>query len=149
MSPAEVLYAKVLSLEAEVADLQARVAWFQRQMFAGSRSGKLPIESAAQTKLGLVEVPQSQQAAKTQTVSDERRAPAPEKQPQPAEVFAQLPVHEIVEIIPDEVQVEPGAFEKISEERTFEVESRRGRGVIPAVFFPPTHARGHAKALVS
>ena len=122
MPPAEVLYAKVLSLEAEVADLQARVAWFQRQMFAGSRSEKLPIESAAQTKLGLAEVPQSQQAAKTQTVSYERRAPAPEKRPQPAEVFAQLPVHEIVEIIPDEVQAEPGAFEKISEERTFEVE---------------------------
>ena len=122
MPPAEVLYAKVLSLEAEVADLQARVAWFQRQMFAGSRSEKLPIESAAQTKLGLAEVPQSQQAAKTQTVSYERRAPEPEKRPQPAEVFAQLPVHEIVEIIPDEVQAEPGAFEKISEERTFEVE---------------------------
>jgi transposase len=122
MPPAEVLYAKVLSLEAEVADLQARVSWFQRQMFAGSRSEKLPIESAAQTKLGLAEVPQSQQAAKTQTVSYERRAPAPEKRPQPAEVFAQLPVHEIVEIIPDEVTAEPGAFEKISEERNFEVE---------------------------
>ena len=122
MPPAEVLYAKVLSLDAEVADLQARVAWFQRQMLAGSRREKLPIESAAPTKRGLAEVPQSQQAAKTQTVSYERRAPAPEKRPQPAEVFAQLPVHEIGAIIPDEVQAEPGAFEKISEERTFEVE---------------------------
>lgn len=73
MPPAEILYAKVLSLEAEVADLQARVAWFQRQMFAGSRSEKLPVESPAQTKLGLSEVPQSQPEAKTQTVSYERR----------------------------------------------------------------------------
>ena len=40
----------------------------------------------------------------------------------PAEVFTKLPVHEIVEIIPDEVKAEPDAFEKISEERTFEAE---------------------------
>ena len=120
MPPSEILYAKVLSLEAEVADLQAQVAWFQRQMFAGGRSEKLPVESTDQAKLGLPEVPQ--QEAKTQAVSYERRAPAPEKRPQPAEVFAQLPVHESVEIIPEEVQAEPEAFEKISEERTFEVE---------------------------
>ena len=31
MPPAEILYAKALSLEAEAADLQARVAWFQRR----------------------------------------------------------------------------------------------------------------------
>ena len=40
MPPAEKLYAKVLSLEAEVTDLRAQVAWFQRQMFAGGRSEK-------------------------------------------------------------------------------------------------------------
>ncbi len=120
MPPATELYAKVLSLEAEVADLQAQVAWFQRQMFAGSRSEKLPAESPTQAKLGLPESPQRE--AKSQTVSYERRAPAPEKRPMPAEVFTQLPVHETVEIIPDEVQAEPEAFEKISEERTFEVE---------------------------
>ena len=31
MPPVEILYAKALSLEAEAADLQARVAWFQRR----------------------------------------------------------------------------------------------------------------------
>ena len=120
MPPAEILYAKVLSLEAEVAGLQAQVAWFQRQLFVGSRSEKLPAESPAQIKLGLPEVPREE--AKTQAVSYERRAPAPEKRPQPAEVFARLPVHETVELIPADVQAEPGAFEKIGEERTFEVE---------------------------
>lgn len=88
MPPAEELYSKVLSLEAEVADLQAQVAWFQRQMFAGSRSEKLPLAAPAQAKLGLPDVPQ--QEAKTQTVSYERRTPASEKRPMPAEVFAQL-----------------------------------------------------------
>lgn len=120
MPPAEELYSKVLSLEAAVADLQAQVAWFQRQMFAGSRSEKLPMASPTQTKLGLPDVPP--QEAKTQKVSYERRTPPAEKRPMPAEVFAQLPVHETVEIIPDEVKAEPAAFEKISEERTFEVE---------------------------
>jgi transposase len=120
MPPAEKLYAKVLSLEAEVTDLRAQVAWFQRQMFAGSRSEKLPMESPGQTKLGLPESPE--RAATTQTVNYERRAPAPEKRPMPAEVFAKLPVLETVELVPEEVQAEPDAFEKIGEERTFEVE---------------------------
>lgn len=40
----------------------------------------------------------------------------------PTEVFAQLPVHEIFELLPDEVKAEPEAFEKISDERSFEVE---------------------------
>lgn len=40
----------------------------------------------------------------------------------PAEVFANLPVTETIEIVPDEVKAEPAAFEQISEERTFEVD---------------------------
>src|SRR5471032_1312422 len=104
MPPAKELYSKVLSLEAEVADLQAQVAWFQRQMFAGSRSEKLTMESPVQAKLGLPDSPQHE--PKTQTVSYERRAPAPEKRPMPAEVFAQLPVHETIELVPEEVKAE-------------------------------------------
>ena len=119
---AEELYAKVVSLEAENAGLRAQLAWFQRQVFTGGRSEKMTTDSPTQTKLGLPETPQSAEP-KTQTVSYERRAPAPEKRPMPAEVFAKLPVHETVEIIPEEVKAEPDAFEKISEERSFEVES--------------------------
>jgi hypothetical protein len=55
-------------------------------------------------------------------VTYERRTPAPEKRPVPAEVFAHLPVQESVELIPAEVQAEPEAFERISEEKTFEVD---------------------------
>ena len=120
MPPAEQLYAKVLSLEAENEGLRAQLAWFQRQVFGGGRSEKMPAESPAQTKLGLPETPQAERTS--QTVTYERRAPAPEKRPIPAEVFAQLPVHETIEIVPDEVKAEPDAFEKICEERTFEVD---------------------------
>lgn len=119
MPPAEKLFAENLALKAEVEDLRAQVAWFRRQVF-GSRSEKLPVDSPVQAKLGLPE--SAAQPAKTQLVSYERRTPAPEKRPMPAQVFAHLPVAEVVELIPAEVQAEPAAFERISEERTFEVD---------------------------
>lgn len=119
MQPPEELQAKVLSLQAEVQDLQAQVAWFRRQMF-GARSEKLPADIQAQAKLGLPEVPPVDR--KTQTVTYERRTPAPEKRPIPAEVFAHLPVSETIEIVPEEVKADPDAFEQISQERTFEVD---------------------------
>ena len=120
MPPAEILFAENLALKAELADLRAQVAWFQRQVFAGGRSEKMPVESPAQTKLGLPETPPA--AGPTQTVTYERRTPNREKRPVPAEVFAKLPVTETIEIVPDEVKAEPAAFEQISEERTFEVD---------------------------
>lgn len=119
MPPAEKLYAENLALKAEVDDLRAQVAWFRKQVFGG-RSEKLPVESPVQAKLGLPDTPQIE--PKAQTVTYERRRPAPEKRPLPAEIFARLPVMETIEIIPDEVKAEPEAFEQISEERTFEVD---------------------------
>src|ERR1035437_4739699 len=119
MPPAEELYAENLRLKAELANLQSQVAWLRRQMF-GARSEKIVIDSSTQAKLGLPETPQAER--KTQAVTYERRTPAPEKRPMPAEVFAKLPVVETIEILPDEVKAQPELFEKISEEKTFEVE---------------------------
>lgn len=119
MSSPEELYAKVRSLQVENDDLRAQVAWFQRQMF-GARSEKLLVDSPAQTKLGLPETAPVEPAK--ETVTYERRKPAREKRPIPAEVFAKLPVTETIAIVPDEVKAEPQAFEQISEERTFEVD---------------------------
>ncbi len=57
-----------------------------------------------------------------QTVSYERPAgPAP-KRTLPTESFAHLPVEETVEIVPAAVQQDPDLYERIGEERTFEVE---------------------------
>jgi transposase len=119
MPSAEELHAQNLALKAELANLQAQVAWFQRQMF-GVRSEKLPVDAPAQAKLGLPETPPAERT--TQTVTYERRTPAREKRPIPAEVFANLPVTETIEIVPDQVKADRAAFEQISEERTFEVD---------------------------
>lgn len=119
MPPAEQLYTENLALKAEVADLRAQVAWFRKQVFGG-RSEKLPVDSPVQAKLGFPDTPSAER--KAQTVTYERRVPAPEKRPIPAAVFAGLPVVETVELLPDEVKAEPEAFERISEERTFEVD---------------------------
>ena len=119
MPPAEQLYAENLALKAELANLQSEVAWFRRQMF-GSRTEKLQIDSVTQARLGLPETPAVER--KSQTVSYQRRTPSPEKRPVPAELFAKLPVVETREIVPEEVKAQPDAFERISEERTFEVD---------------------------
>lgn len=119
MPSAEELHAKVVTLEAELESLRAQVAWFQRQMF-GSRSEKLPVDVPGQTSLGLQETPRTEPVK--QTVTYERRTVTPQQRPTPAEVFANVPVVETVELIPAEVKADPSAFEQISEERTFEVE---------------------------
>jgi hypothetical protein len=56
MPPAEELYTQVLSLKAELAGLQAELAWYRRQVF-GARSERLAYDSPAQAKLGLPETP--------------------------------------------------------------------------------------------
>ena len=119
MPPAEKLYVENLALKAENEDLRAQVAWFRQQVF-GSRSEKLAVDSPVQTNLGLPETARAERPV--QTVTYERRTPAPEKRPLPAELFAGLPVADTIELVPDEVKAEPMAFERISEERTFEVD---------------------------
>ena len=119
MPPAEELFKENLALKGRVADLEAQVAWFRRHVF-GQRSEKLVVDSPMQAKLGLPETPQAEPA--TRTVTYERRTPEPEKRPIPAKVFKDLPVVETIELLPEEVQAEPEAFERISEEATFEVD---------------------------
>lgn len=120
MPPAEELYRENQALKHDLEELRAQLAWYRKQVF-GRSSEKLPLAAPAnQGKLALGELPTKEPAV--QKVQYERRAPSPEKRPLPAEVFKDLPVTETIELIPDEVQAEPGAYEQISEERTFEVD---------------------------
>lgn len=118
MPPAEEPYREVLQLKEEKAHLQAQVAWLQQQLFGGGKSEKL---DRAQLLLKLGE-PQKLAAAASpvQTVTYERGAPR--ERPLPAETFAALPVKETIELVPAEVQAAPERYERIGEERTFEVD---------------------------
>jgi transposase len=129
MPPLTELPAAYLALERENGALRDELAvlkWqlekLRRQVFGPGRGEKL---DRLQLLLKLQEVEAALAAkaeAPRQAVSYERRAPAPEKRAAPAELYAKLPVSETVVIEPEAVKAEPEAFERIGEERTFEVE---------------------------
>jgi transposase len=120
MPPAEVLYAENLALRGEVAALRQQLAWFKKRMYGGGQGETL---DRLQTMLAL-EGGQETKAAPpaVQKISYERVIGAEPKRATPTENFANLPVKETVVIEPEEVKQEPEAFEKIGEERTFEVD---------------------------
>ena len=109
---------EVRLLREENAHLRAQIAWFKKRLFGPGQSEAL---DRLQSLLALGETAEAAATEHIETVVYERRK---EKSPRalPAETFAGLPVKETVVIEPAEVQVEPAAYEKIGEERTFEVD---------------------------
>jgi transposase len=116
--PAEQLAQEYTLLKAENAVLRAQIDWLKKQLFGGGKNERLDRTQLA-LQLGQLEAKLAAAPA-VQQVSYERTAAAPRVLP--AENFAELPVQETVEIIPAEVQAEPGAYERIGEERSFEVD---------------------------
>jgi transposase len=121
MPTIEQVQAENLALKEEMAHIRAQLEWFKRKVFGGGQSEKLSGIQAAQVHLELPDLPEPA-APKTEIVTYERRQVAAPKRSVSAETFANLPVKETVEIIPEEVKAQPDAFEKIGEERTFEVD---------------------------
>lgn len=115
------------SLREENAALRAQIAWLKQRLFGPGQSETL---DRAQLRLQLGELEKLAAAERpTETITYERpTGPAP-KRTLPAESFAHLPVKETVEIVPEAVRADPGLYEKIGEERTFEVD------VIPPQLF--------------
>lgn len=152
MPPAEQLYAENLALKERVVGLEERLAvllqqveWLKRKLFAGGQSEKLSRIEAAQLQLALAELEQLSAAApKTETISYERARPSGEKRPVPAETFAKLPVKETIVIEPDEVKAEPESFERIGEERTFQVDVAPPQ-LFKREFVRPKYRRKHDK----
>lgn len=119
MSTSAIPLDEVTLLKQEIAVLRTQIAWLQQQLFGPGKSEKL---DRAQLLLKLGELEKLAAAsAPTQTITYERSA-VREKRPLPAENFARLPVQEVIEIVPAPVQAEPEAYEKIGEERSFEVD---------------------------
>jgi transposase len=118
---------EVRSLREENAALRAQIAWLKQQLFGPGRSEKL---DRAQLLMQLGELERLAAPERpAATITYERAAgPAP-RRTLPAESFAHLPVKETVVIEPEAVRADPGLYEKIGEERTFEVD------VIPPQLF--------------
>lgn len=113
------LAARLQDREAELATAKAEIAWLKRQLFGPGKSEK---QDRLQGTLPLEGVVGEPVAAKVQTVSYERLAAPREQRPVPAEAFKDLPVKETITIEPVEVQAAPEDYERIGEERTFEID---------------------------
>ena len=119
MPPAEQLYAEVLELKARLAAAESELVWLRRQVFGPGKSEKL---DRLQGTLPLGELAAKPLPARTEAIRYERTVQTREKRPVPAELFKDLPVVETVELVPAEVQADPDLYERIGEERSFEVE---------------------------
>jgi transposase len=123
MPSAEELFKENESLRGENAVLRAQIEWLRKQVFGGRKSERLADAQMTLT-LGALEK-RAERDPESRTVTYERVAP--KARPTPAETFAALPVTEVLEIIPEEVQAHPEAYERIGEERTFEVDIVQAR----------------------
>ena len=112
---------QLVQKERMIAELQARLAWLTRQYFNPGKSEKI---DRAQLLLELEEVQSELSELKGEPVkiTYERTRPKPRVHQSAAEHFEKLPVHETVVIEPEEVKARPELYEKIAEERTFEVD---------------------------
>lgn len=124
--PSTDLASQLRDLLTELAALKAENAWLKRQLFGPGKSEKI---DRLQTQLALPETPSLPAAPKTETITYQRVAAPKEKRTLPAELFKNVPVKETIVIEPEEVRAQPEAFERIGEERTFEIDV-----VAPQVF---------------
>jgi transposase len=110
---------EVQVLRHENAVLRAQVAWFKQRFYGGDKSEKL---DAGQLGLTGVDAVRAAVTERTETITYERSKGAKTPRPTPTETFAQVPVTETVEIVPESVRKDPELYEKIGEERTFEID---------------------------
>ena len=107
------------TLHATVAELKAQLALMKQKYFGGCQGETL---DKAQLLLAIEQAKAAAPVRPVGTITCERPAgPAP-KRTLPAESFAHLPVKETIEIIPEVVKKDPSLYEKIGEERTFEID---------------------------
>jgi transposase len=116
----EQLATQLLELRAELAAVRSENAWLKRQLFGAGKSEKLDRLQTALPLEGAIAA--ATPVPSVQTVSYERIAAPKEKRTLPAEIFKDVPVRETIVIEPPEVMAERDAYERIGEERTFEID---------------------------
>ena len=118
--PVQLLQKENGLLREENVVLRTQITWLKQKLFGGGQSEKL---DRAQLLLKLEALEKlSAPVRPTATISYERATGPATPRTLPAENFAHLPVKETIEVIPAPVQAEPELYERIGEERTFEVD---------------------------
>ena len=144
MPPAEVLYAENIALRQELALAKAQIALLRRQVYSSSKSEK------TDRLQKLLELDSGDQVEHSEPVVEqityERTKPTGQKRPLPAETYANLPVKETVVIEPEEVLQDPDAFEKIGEEKTFEIDIVPPQMLKREIIRPKYRRRGQKEA---
>ena len=112
---------EVQLLKEEIAHLRTQIAWLKQKLFGGGQSEKLD-RAQLLLQLDALEKLSTAVARPTETITYARAAGPGTPRALPAETFAQLPVRETIELVPPAVQAEPELYERIGEERTFEVD---------------------------
>ncbi|MEN9635031.1 MAG: hypothetical protein RL077_3435 [Verrucomicrobiota bacterium] len=115
------LRGEIGQLTARCAELQARLTLMLKKYFGGGQSETL---DQAQLLLAIDGLKKEITAAERpiETVTYQRPVGPASKRTLPAESFANLPIKETIEILPEAVKKDPALYEKIGEERTFEVD---------------------------
>jgi hypothetical protein len=110
---------EVHRLEVELAAVRAQLDWLRKKLFGGGQGERLH-RAQLLLQLDALEKLAARPEAKQPVAAHERRT-APQRTA-PAEAFAQLPVAETIELVPEAVKAEPELYEKIGAEETFEVD---------------------------
>ena len=127
MSATAISSDEVQLLREENVHLRTQIAWLKKQLFGPGKSETL---DHAQLILTLGELEKlAATKGPVETITYERTQGPASRRTLPAENFAHLPVKETVVIEPAAVQADPTLYERIGEERTFEVD------VIPPQLF--------------
>jgi transposase len=100
-----------------IAELEAQIAWFRRQMFAGGKSEKIDPAQLELLLKGLDEAKAEQ--AQSKQISYERKPSKPRRSRE--ELYGNLPILEESVIEPEEVKSDPQSYERFGEEETFEI----------------------------
>lgn len=109
---------RVQFLEEELAKMQLQMVWLKKKLFGGGQ-GETIDKAQLTLELGILE--KRAAAITVQKIAFER-VKQEGKRVSAQERFENLPVKETIEIIPEQVKAAPDEFEKIGEEKTFEVD---------------------------
>jgi len=119
MPPVEHVYAENQQLKEKVLKLEVQVEWLKKQLFGGGKGESM---DKAQLQLGIELLERTQRESEKMKVEYERSARRSGKMDTDEDRFAKLPISETIVIEPEEVKLEPHLYERIGEERTFEVD---------------------------